>query len=1473
MKQVSDGLGNEQGLVVVDRRWSQKPHLAVQPRLQVWVPLLRRENKSRTILYKGSVSIARPASFDLYVILKSSNPMKVKLPPYITLAAGKTNAMFSIRVSSLGSTKGSVVIKGEASGYVSSSAKLSFPKRRRLVVRKVPHKSGNLIVNGDFERGDRGFSSTYRVSSQGVREGVYYVGSSSKAWNYYFSYNVKDHTTGSGLMLLGNGKSKSTPVWEQAVKIKKGETYQFSGWTSSLSKTVHAKLEFSVGGEVVKTVVLKKRWEPFSAQWKSPLSGIVVLSIRDLNTESIGNDFALDDLYFGPSTSAKGGLILHYTFDSDSGRVVVDRSGHGNDGRLMNRCSYVDGVQGKGLKIFGDNQTYGGHGGHVKLPTLDFNSMEGVTIALWVKEVQMHHPHGEAYISFGSINLGNDENILSIQHFHNQMEFVGGTTTLSKPFDLSGRGRFVHYALTYSDGQLCAYRDGVLVQKKAGKLLVDEPSLAALGRHWWTSASHSSTRLTAVFDEVRIYSRALSEREIRSLASKTDSSLIASYPFNGSADDISGNGYHGVVHGATLTTDRFGNPNSAYYFDGKNDYIRLPSIPNVPALEDYTLSVWFMNDGKGTQGNYGQKIIDKTAYFHDFYISVLRDGRVRFMLYEKLPAAIGSDSHNYCDGAWHHVLIRKKGTFASMWLDGVCVDSCNNAKSVVNSSSFLIGYSDSSDSLQKRFWSGKIDDLRMYNRALTHAEINALAQKPDSSLMASYPFNGSADDVSGNGHNGVVHGATLTTDRFGNPNSAYRFDGEDDYISIPDHPDFTVTDATVCAWIRTSDRSNEKHITSCYGRNTSSEWYHLYIDSESGAGCWQVDPGGPKIPPRVVGTRMIADGEWHFLVGVRDTSSKHLKIYVDGVLQSTVLDHSTKPLDPEVDFWIGGQNGFPQRFFHGEIDDVSVYKRALSSEEILNMYNDDKGLELIAHYSFDGNANDDSGNGHKGIVHGVTLTTDRLGKRNGAYRFDGENDYIRVSDAEALRLSNSDFSIGIWFKEYARNDSYQSVLLAKRGSGSNDGWIFSTQGNKRDSRAGRLYYQVSGGLAPWHQSNQSLELNEWHYAVLTYKKAQQELRVYVDGVLDSVCSDMPAPFAEGNSALLIGRDSSSSSYYFNGVIDDIAIYKGILPKSKIVKEYAGQGLMAYFPFDGNANDDSGNGHNGTVYNARLTADRFGHPNRAYYFDGNSSFIDCGNIITNAAQFTVSAWVRVDRFTDPHYMGPWSQQSFSVPRANCNYHMYTGNSGNNCFGISMAWADGADCTVRSGHILPLGEWRLVTQTYDGTFYRLYDNGNLVTKKRMLNHRLISKERFLIGKTCAYPNYIEKPVHFAGMIDDLRIYNRALNAREIKHLLTPKSNVNVDVEISVESFQPTNQQFQIFSGSPKSPVKPEIRLNTIIIEVNKYGEVTLGNTTYSKQNSLADLVQKLKEKKEESQRAGKTICVKALKKEVNIHNKSR
>jgi hypothetical protein len=85
--------------------------------------------------------------------------------------------------------------------------------------------------------------------------------------------------------------------------------------------------------------------------------------------------------------------------------------------------------------------------------------------------------------------------------------------------------------------------------------------------------------------------------------------LIAYYPFNGNANDETGNGYDGTVDGATLSTDRFGNPLSAYSFDGVNDKILIGPEPNFPQLEAYAVSVWFLNNGGGDQRQgYGQKI-------------------------------------------------------------------------------------------------------------------------------------------------------------------------------------------------------------------------------------------------------------------------------------------------------------------------------------------------------------------------------------------------------------------------------------------------------------------------------------------------------------------------------------------------------------------------------------------------------------------------------------------------------------------------------------------------------------------------------------------------------------------------------------------------------------------------------------------------------------------------------------------------
>ncbi|MFC1853526.1 hypothetical protein ACFL27_25325, partial [candidate division CSSED10-310 bacterium] len=81
-------------------------------------------------------------------------------------------------------------------------------------------------------------------------------------------------------------------------------------------------------------------------------------------------------------------------------------------------------------------------------------------------------------------------------------------------------------------------------------------------------------------------------------------------------------------------------------------------------------------------------------------------------------------------------------------------------------------------------------------------------------LVAYYPFNGNADDESGTGNHGTVNGAVLATDRFDQPDSAYSFDGLNDYISIPHHATLNVSNSTFSAWVKSNDMAKMTRIFS-----------------------------------------------------------------------------------------------------------------------------------------------------------------------------------------------------------------------------------------------------------------------------------------------------------------------------------------------------------------------------------------------------------------------------------------------------------------------------------------------------------------------------------------------------------------------------------------------------------------------------------------------------------------------------------
>ena len=88
--------------------------------------------------------------------------------------------------------------------------------------------------------------------------------------------------------------------------------------------------------------------------------------------------------------------------------------------------------------------------------------------------------------------------------------------------------------------------------------------------------------------------------------------LIAFYPFSGNPNNVVDHTHDGITSGGmSLTSDRHGTANSAYAFDGIDDFISLGDF-DVPAMPQYSVSVWFMQDGGGsTEHGFGQKIIDK----------------------------------------------------------------------------------------------------------------------------------------------------------------------------------------------------------------------------------------------------------------------------------------------------------------------------------------------------------------------------------------------------------------------------------------------------------------------------------------------------------------------------------------------------------------------------------------------------------------------------------------------------------------------------------------------------------------------------------------------------------------------------------------------------------------------------------------------------------------------------------------------
>ena len=216
------------------------------------------------------------------------------------------------------------------------------------------------------------------------------------------------------------------------------------------------------------------------------------------------------------------------------------------------------------------------------------------------------------------------------------------------------------------------------------------------------------------------------------------------------------------------------------------------------------------------------------------------------------------------------------------------------------------------------------------------------------------------------------------------------------------------------------------------------------------------------------------------------------------------------------------------------------------------------------------------------------------------------------------------------------------------------------------------------------------------------------------------------------------------------------------------------GLVAFYPFNGNANDESGNNNNGVVNGATLTSDRFGVVNKAYNFNGNSHYISVNNSASlNPTSITISAWVKVLSAPTDENAGARSIVSKWVPISNCggegeNYNFQFSKLNNNNV-VALATSLNSQLPTSLNSIVDLSNtniWRHIVVVHDANNgQKLYVNGVLINSNNVAGSLCATTNKLLIGADNNF-NVINR--FFSGVIDDIRIYNRSLTQEEITYL---------------------------------------------------------------------------------------------------------
>lgn len=640
------------------------------------------------------------------------------------------------------------------------------------------------------------------------------------------------------------------------------------------------------------------------------------------------------------------GLVSAYSGDNNA----LDARSR-NNGTIQNNVTYAAGNVGQAFQLGGAGNA-SNSGDRVIVGNPANLRLQTFTVEAWVKRssaaILTNSPvagfvNGTIF-AFGQSGWG-----IVIDQPTNRLAFTQiGVNNIISNLTISDTN-WHHVAVSVSGTQVVFYLDGVADTPIGYTSTFVLTTNAAIGARGDNDARNA---FFGAVDELAIYNRVLSASEIQTifnagttgkckpLATFAPENQVLWLAGDGDALDSSGNGNNGTLQsGASYAVGRVG---QGFQFDGVDDNVSVPdnSILSFGGNAPMTVEIWVYR----TSNNAVQHFIGKRAgCTGNLDYQLARDVTGSFGIgFNRGLVAASTTVEDVPLNTWTHLAGTYDGTTSRLYKNGVQIASATGASGVANSAPLVIGNSGTCQP-----FGGRLDEPSVYNRALSAAEIESIANaglagkyKVQSTvptgLVAWFAGDSNANDISGNGNNATLAGGantpTFTTAYIG---QGFNHSGLQ-YATIPDSAAFRPQSLTIEGWAKSNSAGVQTIFSKTLGSGVFDSFAIYYASGNirgavcNNTGC--VDIGAP-----------FSLNVWHHVAWSYDdpggAATKTARLYVDGALVATnatggAIGYDTRPVVIGADI----ENGIFQFGWSGNIDEISFYNRALSATEIRDQF-------------------------------------------------------------------------------------------------------------------------------------------------------------------------------------------------------------------------------------------------------------------------------------------------------------------------------------------------------------------------------------------------------------------------------------------------------------------------------------------------------------------------------------------------------